>query len=97
MIGDEIRRPMIRWNEISWDDRSVDKAAIRPVPCLFSPDHLSSFCIVFTFPRNVPLSNVLSHVLTLVRFQVLEFNDELHDRIKSLEKRCLDFEDLKMD
>jgi hypothetical protein len=29
--------------------------------------------------------------------QVLEFNRELHDRINTLEKRCLDFEDLKMD
>jgi hypothetical protein len=27
----------------------------------------------------------------------LEFNRELHDRINTLEKRCLDFEDLKMD
>jgi hypothetical protein len=40
---------------------------------------------------------VLTHVRALVRSQALEFNDELHDRIKSLEKRCLDFEDLKMD
>lgn len=27
----------------------------------------------------------------------MEFNRELHDRINTLEKRCLDFEDLKMD
>ena len=52
----------------------------------------------------VPYLNLIHSLSTAVFYislhcpvQVLEFNRELHDRINTLEKRCLDFEDLKMD